>query len=372
MTAPVLPARLHTLDAARGVAALAVVFWHWQNFWRDGGVQSASFRSDEQPLYELFRPLYTSGDTAVDLFFSLSGFVFFWLYGQRVHERSIGGPSFFWLRFSRLYPLHLATLLFVAVGQALYFSLAHKPFIYTHNDAWHFGLHLLLASSAGLESGHSFNAPVWSVSVEAVLYLLFFVFCRFIGLRLGAMLLLSLLGFFVLSRLYLPLGRGVGSFFAGGCVFLAYRAILHRPQARGIALAVFALVGVLWAATLLALYTGRSLEQVPLLKPLHWKFPVMVLFPLSILALALAESFRPQLGRGLAWLGDISYSSYLLHFPLQLAWGIAVPLLGLSSAIYRSPWTLALFFAMLLPLSLASYRWFERPMQDRLRRIGQA
>lgn len=28
------PARFRSLDALRGIAAFAVVFWHWKNFWK--------------------------------------------------------------------------------------------------------------------------------------------------------------------------------------------------------------------------------------------------------------------------------------------------------------------------------------------------
>jgi uncharacterized membrane protein len=36
MTPPAAPAeRLHTLDTLRGIAALSVVFWHWQHFFYD-------------------------------------------------------------------------------------------------------------------------------------------------------------------------------------------------------------------------------------------------------------------------------------------------------------------------------------------------
>ena len=62
-------------------------------------------------------------------------------------------------RFSRLYPLHFATLLFVAAA-----FLAFGPYIY-ESDAYHFVLNVLLASSIGFEKGYSFNGPSWSISV---------------------------------------------------------------------------------------------------------------------------------------------------------------------------------------------------------------
>lgn len=49
-------------------------------------------------------------------------------------------------------------------------------FVYPNNDIKHFLLNLFFASSWSFESGHSFNGPIWSVSVEVLLHALFF-FC---------------------------------------------------------------------------------------------------------------------------------------------------------------------------------------------------
>lgn len=48
------------------------------------------------------------------------GFVFFWLYAHPIRQRSVSTRRFFWLRLSRLYPLHLATLL--VAERAIFFS----------------------------------------------------------------------------------------------------------------------------------------------------------------------------------------------------------------------------------------------------------
>lgn len=67
-------------------------------------------------------------------------------------------------------------------------------------------------------------------------------------------------------------------------------------------------------------------------------------------------------------LGDISYSIYLLHVPLLLTFSTA----GLIVLDTRagSPLVWTLYFALLLPLSLASFRYVERPLQRRLMRYS--
>ena len=43
------------------------------------------------------------------------------------------------------------------------------------NDLYHFFLQIFFISAWGFENGNSFNAPIWSVSVEIGIYILFFL-----------------------------------------------------------------------------------------------------------------------------------------------------------------------------------------------------
>jgi peptidoglycan/LPS O-acetylase OafA/YrhL len=159
--------RLYSLDALRGIAALSVVFWHWQHFYMGA---STPLIVESQPLFSWFAPLYRNGDLAVDFFFLLSGFIFFWLYQSKIFKGEVSARDFFILRFSRLYPLHFLTLIIVAVQQFYYWKITSTSFIYAENNVFHFILNLFLASSIKLEKGFSFNAPIWSVSVEVFVY----------------------------------------------------------------------------------------------------------------------------------------------------------------------------------------------------------
>lgn len=95
---------------------------------------------------------------------------------------------------------------------------------------------------------------------------------------------------------------------------------------------------------------------------------VIVLFPLTIVSLALVETWRGTLGRRVAFIGHLSYSSYLLHFPLQLAFVLAAGTLGVSRDVFYTRESFLLFVAVLIPLCFASYRWLELPAQRVLRR----
>ena len=366
------PERFHSLDALRGIAALSVVFWHWQHFFFYG-TELGPFEPARLPLHRLLHLLYTQGWEAVDLFFSLSGFIFYWLYSKRVAARRISTGHFALLRFSRLYPLHLATLLLVAVGQYWMLHERGSYFVYPFNDARYFVLNLLFASSWGFEGDFSFNGPSWSVSVEVLLYALFFAYCRFLPIRTAFLALSSLFGFFVVESYLLEVGRGICSFFAGGCAFLAYQAIIGSRRASTITNWIVGGASGAWALTIivrhfapLALRFDYGVRRAIFDTMQIW--PVIVLFPLTILALALAETRRGTLGKRISFLGDISYSCYLLHFPLQFLFFAVITSLTTDRSVFYAPWFMLLFFTALLSISFCSFHYFELPAQSSLRR----
>jgi peptidoglycan/LPS O-acetylase OafA/YrhL len=377
-----IPGRLHSLDTLRGAAALCVVFWHWQHFFYSG-TKRGTPALNELPLADVFFFLYSKGWLAVDLFFALSGFVFYWLYSQGVAAGTVRPGNFVVLRLSRLYPLHFLTLIAVLAGQLAYRALTGTYYVFPFNDAYHFVLNLLFVSSWTFERGYSFNAPIWSVSVEVLLYALFFGLCRVTPVRAGLLVLLSIAGFVLVSPLYLPIGRGIGSFFLGGCIFFAYARVVREDRVQDFCKWIPWLTVALWLAWIAAVrlewggMTGsqdalrllaRLQPGLDLFQDALNRFPVVVLFPLTILSLVLLETRRETFGRRLAFLGDISYSSYLLHFPLQLLVMGLVASLSLDRALFYSAWTLAAFFLVLVIASFVTFHCFERPLQRWLRK----
>lgn len=365
------PQRFYSLDVLRGVAALSVVFWHWQHFFFIG-TRPGTVVNENLPLFNAFAPLYRHGWLAVDLFFALSGFVFFWLYARKVTSSAISPWTFAVLRLSRLYPLHLLTLLLVAAGQYWFMSRLGAHFIYSHNDMPHFVLNLAFASSWGLERGYSFNAPVWSVSVEMMLYGLFYLVCRWLPVRLPTLLVLALCGY-LLTHFYAPVGRGIGSFFLGGSMYLVYGTLAKSARAASYERMIGVLAAGAWLLSGAAIWNeavqlagpGQFNPTQPEVIAKYWV--TAFLFPLTILWLALTETRHSGFGRKYAFLGDLSYSSYLLHFPLQmLTMGLLIQARA-TREIFYSPILLLLFFAVLIALSLASHKFFEVPVQRYLR-----
>jgi len=160
--------RLGALDGLRGLSALGVAaFFHYQHF---GGDRATFPLAGHVP----FRWLYMHGLVLVDLFFVLSGIIFTYRYLGPVAEGKVTGRQFFLLRFSRLYPLHLLTLLFCAGVQWTLLWQHRAPVVYEHAGLYDFVLQALYLHVAFF-GGWAFNAPTWSVASEILAYCSFFL-----------------------------------------------------------------------------------------------------------------------------------------------------------------------------------------------------
>ncbi|MFZ0547479.1 MAG: acyltransferase [Candidatus Promineifilaceae bacterium] len=366
----VWPTRLYSLDVSRGFAAIAVIIWHWQHFFYKGYSLPQGFVRESQPLYRVLKIFYERGEIGVEYFFLLSGFIFFWLYRESIQNKITSGKVFFVQRFSRLYPLHLGTLLIVALLQAIYVSREGVSFVYPYNDAYHFILHLGFASYWGFQNGFSFNAPVWSVSIEVLLYFVFFLVALF---RQGDglfCLFISVLSFFMMFFTNSAIFRGLTMFFLGGYVFqLTYFISTKRQTLKR---SIYIATAVFWVSVIINYYLidlGAVVSGYGIIGDILLAgFPLFFLFPFTVCSLVLLEIDYGSFAKKLSWVGDITYSSYLLHFPLQILIVLAVSYGIISSEFYLSPLYLGLFFLVLIPLSYLVYRKFERPLQLYIRR----
>ena len=376
--------RLHSLDALRGLAALGVVFWHWQHFFALSGVYPAGWKRGAEPLYWLLKPLYDEGWAAVDLFFPLSGFIFFWLYREAIRDRQIGMGDFALLRISRLYPLHTATLLVAAALQIAFHARTGHWFVYQKNDWQHFASSLVMAQQwlpPTIEQ--SFNGPAWSVSIEMLLYAVFFVVARagFGGWRVAAVIAVASIPLVWWNEF---IARGLMGFFVGGAVFWLGEWVKRHAASRLIAQAVGLLAIAAWVLivfevylaplhSLIALIVGAGAHGAYFYDDLvGWLFRLLFTFivcPTTILALALDEQLLGGRYRPLSALGDISYSTYLLQIPLQISLALLALALGIRSNAFMSPFAVAAFLATLIALGTLSYRYFERPVQRFIRAL---
>nr|WP_295873044.1 acyltransferase [uncultured Chitinophaga sp.] len=383
---PIVPAYFHSLDAFRGIAAVIVVLFHWQMFFYPNDVFTLGGELNTAlPFYSALSMFYTHGMVSVDIFFQLSGFIFFWLYADSVATGKTDFRKFWVYRISRLYPLHIATLVVVAILQPMVLQRLGHYFVIQYNDTYHFFLNLLFMQNWGFEVGPSFNAPSWSVSVEMFLYLLFFLICRMKWHTNKALLLLMIPAGAVMQHYGFLIGKGVFSFFLGALLYYIYNYLLRQRNIRTYFRVISAVAVILWGVVIVSYYFYPVFEQawysyIGRLRPelsaeqsasaygvvRNLLFRVTVA-PCTILSLVLLETVIGPWHRRWSVLGNCSYAIYLLHFPLQIATVLVMQQLHLDRRVLLHPPVMIGFISMIILLSGIVYYYFEQPAQDKIR-----
>lgn len=329
--------RYLSLDVARGIAALCVVVFHWSHFYLATG-DIAGAAPDNYPLNWLLGYIYRNGWMGVEFFFILSGAIFFTKYADSIHARRVTGWRFFVLRFSRLYPLHIATLVCVGLLQLALIGAIGHAIIYPV-DLQGFVLNVLFAQN-WFTSDVSFNAPAWSLSVEVFLYLVFFIVFRYARPHIGVFVAIALFGLWLRTYTGLPMvGRGLWCFFLSGSLIWTF----CRAPSRRVKLCIYS--GTL--AVLMMVIVGVNFHA---LSATISYILYTSLFSGIVLSLVVSDEKLSKLSKPLSWLGDVSYSSYMLHFPLQLAFMLGtVAMYGAyTTDPFQSSWMMLAFFLVLL------------------------
>jgi peptidoglycan/LPS O-acetylase OafA/YrhL len=173
-------------------------------------------------------------------------------------------------------------------------------------------------------------------------------------------------------------------FFVGGATFQFSRWIEARGDAPRIARWSVAIALALWAVVWIEAYlnplhsmfywlSGHVSDEAGRLyiggsRNLFLLLFVFIVVPATILSLSLHEQVLGGRWHRFAFVGDISYSTYMLHFPMQLALALIAVHFALTPAAFENPVALILFYVALIALGGLSFHYFERPMQNFLRR----
>ncbi|MFD8491787.1 acyltransferase family protein [Amycolatopsis sp. NPDC059657] len=347
--------RFPALDGLRGVAILGVLLFHTGHL--------------------------PGGFLGVDLFFALSGYLITDLLLREVETTGAVSLAAFWgRRIRRLVPALAAMLAgvtvlvwLVAAPDVVRATLADGPWVQLNLLNWH-----LLAESAGYWDRFGQTRVfehLWSVAVEEQFYLVWPVVVLVIarcGRRVdrwvvvvalvasvaSLLLMIALVDPVDPSRVYTGTDTRAFSLLLGAMVATRpMRAVLARMTGRvaGAVLAFSAAgIGVLWwfadGVNSLWLFTGglfaHSLAAALLIGS-------CVLAPHTVVAKVLA--WQP-----LRWLGLISYSLYLWHWP------VSVLLSGQWTGLGEWPRTL-LVFAVSIGLATLSKYLVEDPIRFRAR-----
>jgi peptidoglycan/LPS O-acetylase OafA/YrhL len=351
-TSPAPANKLLGLEVLRFLAAFAILVFHYRHFSFIAD-KPVGLVNDRLPLYGLLHVFYDVGPYGVWVFWCISGFIFFWKYRDAVADRSINGWTFFVHRLSRLYPLHLATLLLVALLQPIYFGLNGYFFVYQNNDLRHFLLQIFMASNWGFENGYSFDGPIWSISVEVLVYAFFFL--MLLATRSWLLNLVVIAGCLTASGL---IAACFAFFYIGGLAAIARRAVASARFG-------FAIEGGAWLAVVIFplmvwIFARDRLEL------LDFPLLMMTYTPILLFCLSRDITLPASIQKVVEAAGNMTYSSYLVHFPIQLMIALAFAIAGVPIPLYDGVF-FGIFIAATLLASYLTYRCFEAPAQNLVR-----
>lgn len=350
--------RYSLLDFSRFVAALTVVLYHYQHFLNKSELEKLYW----YPVIEIF---IAKGHLAVPFFWILSGFVIASSY-RLPKWKGVG--RFLLYRFARLYPLHLATLLLVGVLQFISLGLNGKPLIYTNHDFTNFFVHLFFLSgfTESFDSkSFSYNAPIWSVSLELMCYCAFALLMAFSILRLTTIwcVLSSIVLLDIFSSLPDQLIRVNLFFFTGVVIHLVCtkRSYIH--------LFSFWLLVCSGICITNSNFIVAIQDAFPKIQVFQYRYNFLFVAVILIL-LQLELRVKESVAARFINLGNLSYSMYLLHVPVQLIVLLIIPVLGANQdKVLGSGVFIVLFVLVLLALSRLVYQHFEEPCRRRIREL---
>lgn len=346
-----------SLTGIRALAAFLVLFLH----------------ADQNiPIGITHIGVISRGYLGVDLFFLLSGFILTYVYFDSMKQ--ISGHKFaifMWHRFIRLYPVHitvLAALVVVVLGAGRLGLNLRSPESFTLDALpWQ----VLLVHAWGVTDQMSWNVPSWSISAEWFAYLCFPLVAVGLGpvrdprwllviaaASLGAAALIFSTAGWGLSGAWIApsaLVRISGSFVCGAalCRYAVLRGALESKSTFNDAAAMVAL-----AAFLVLPSFG-----VP-------DFALVALLAVFIATLAMSSGVTARLFSlaPMVWLGEISYSLYMVHFPVLRALSIVFKpdrLAAMEPVAAIGVYCLSI--GICVAVAAALYYLVERPLRIRLR-----
>ena len=159
---------ISNLTPLRGIAALLTVIFHIDLLFGNGGGLLLKLQ-DSKMINKMY--------LMVDLFFILSGFIMFHVYGTWFEKgvNTADFKKFTIARFARVYPLHLFTLCYTIVLFSITGRLGiHEvPVIQIENNIFSIFTNLFLLQSMNFHQWYSWVHASWSISTEWWMYMLF-------------------------------------------------------------------------------------------------------------------------------------------------------------------------------------------------------
>jgi len=312
----------------------------------------------------LLKLFIANGQSGVALFFVISGFLFTW---GALRSGAFDWKKFYTNRFLRIFPMYLLILLVV---------------ICLSRGAFSFGdfIQNLLGFGNLSNPIGQFDVVLWTISVELQFYMIF-PFLVSLLKRQGVKYIYGLIGIMLMIRAIVFLGGGslhgpicytmLGRFdvFLIGMALAWHIHKMHwlsteRSQrfgggvlGAGIIGTLILMTGLFWIYSKLGWQYGETGFNViwPTLEG-----AIMASF--AVFYTGLMRRYQPRFANVIQFVGMISYSLYLLHYPIVHALGRHIPhLIAGHSLLSGMLWTTFIALPVSLLASFLTYTVIEKP-----------
>ena len=330
-----MPKDLRTLTSFRFFAACWVFLFH--------------LRSRIEYEDNRFWDFVENGARGVDFFFILSGFVIFHVYEGQLENREFSFRHFMLKRMARIYPLH-----FVLWAVFVVFALLGA------NSIDGLFPSLLLLHAWATTDGLVLNGPSWTLSAELFAYLLFAIIVvrvpktwEILAAFVSTFIVVHIIAVLLGKSAFLHLTWDYGTL---RILPLFILGILLRRIAPSVSVQFAALLGILGLAALALL--GSKQEA---------GYEIIVPFALLILAGARLSEVRwlPSNGALSVYLGEISYSTYMIHMFVIAVFFDYLPKLGIG------PLHWAIVCVAVIVGSSISYHLIEVPARNLINGVSK-
>ncbi len=353
------------IDGLRGIAAIGIAFFSHYYFWLPE--QNYPFLNGVTYWFWNYASYF------VDLFFVISGFIMVYVYKDKIKQEKVGFVDFTKKRLVRFYPMMVFALVLLLVLQLIHQKVDGLFFVYDlvfDNSVMSFLLNLLCLHGTGLV-GISFNAPTWYLSIVLIMYIIFYVATYLT--RKSNMENVAYAGLFLLGLTIAIMGyptvflncRGLIGFFAG-CLLceLCYKFEMLSQKTKNI-VAWVVLGGLVLFCAISAIYGHAIYGKNDLVVAVY----VMLIW-VPLVFLAVENPFVRGLlkVKPLAFLGKISFSMYVLHFPVMIAINLVNVMFGLN-VNYGSEKVFLVYAASVVIAGVAGYYLVERNLNKIFKRF---
>jgi peptidoglycan/LPS O-acetylase OafA/YrhL len=324
---------LNNVQALRFYAAFAVVLFHSRKLFTALGLEG-----------DWFLAAARYGNAGVDVFFVISGYVMW--HTTCAGPRTPAGSLEFARR--RLFRIYLGYWPFYFLAAVVVLLISQRDPAKLH---WISSFFLLNPTIF-----HQVLGVAWTLSFELYFYAIFAILLLFPLARARQALVLVPAGVLAYNLLLPADAREIRFFlspflieFFAGSLLAAY---LGQNRSRWVLLGcmVLALAAVAWAVTLpkSVMYRVQGFGLAA---------------TLIVLASVVAENLRLYVAsRSWVFLGNCSYSIYLGHFPLREVYLYAIGQSQLEPGIALGLTVFFSYLALVILLSIASYRFVEAPL----------